>query len=85
MRTIPEYRAEESWDQSGDVDIWFEDNTSSSVREAVKNELPKALWGLGEDQRTVYHVESAIDSIFYRMKNEGKLIVNNNVWVVKGK
>jgi hypothetical protein len=39
---VPRFRAEESWDLSGDVDIWFMDGASQELVNMVVKELKQS-------------------------------------------
>ena len=82
---VPRFRAEESWDGNGDVDIWFQDGTSQDLRDRVCSELNEMIPRLHKYAKSVYHVERLVGHIFSNMSRMGNLQVNKNtkqwVWV----
>jgi hypothetical protein len=77
----PRFRVEENWDESGDVDIYFDEATSDDLRERVANELRYFVPQLRTEERTLYHLERIVGGIFDKMSNNGNLMVRNRRWV----
>lgn len=77
----PKFRLEEAWDDSGDVDIYFNEPTSNDLRERIGSELKYFVPQLQEDERTIYHLEKIVGGIFDKMSKNGNLIVRNKRWV----
>ena len=77
----PRFRLEESWDESGDVELYFWDPTSDDLRERVGRELSYFVPQLRAEERTLYHLEKIIGGIFTKMSNSGNLRRNSKRWV----
>ena len=81
----PRFRAIETWDNSGDIDIWFVDHTSQDLRDRVCRELNDMIPRLHKHAKSIYHVEGLVWHIFHKMSSSGNLRVNNRtrqwVWV----
>ena len=60
----PRFIADESWDDSGDVDVWFMDRTSNKLMDKVRDELNLLVPGLPLESRSTYHVERLVNHIF---------------------
>lgn len=73
MSTKPRFYVTESWDNSGDVDVWFDDDTSQDLRNRVGQELNEMIPRLHPYAKSVYHVEALVDYIFYNMLCQGHL------------
>lgn len=80
---IPRFRAEESWDDSGNVDIWFQDNTSQDLIDRVCSELNEMIPRLHKHAKSIYHVEKLVDHILLNMCKTSNLRRNTktNQWV----
>ncbi|KKL94011.1 hypothetical protein LCGC14_1868970 [marine sediment metagenome] len=77
----PKFRLEEAWDDSGDVDIYFDEPTSDDLRERVGNELRYFVPQLKTEERSIYHLEKIVGGIFDKMSKSGNLMVRNKRWV----
>lgn len=69
----PRFIAEESWNGSGDVDIWFLDSTSDDLRSRVGRELNELIPKLHKHARSIYHVEKLVDHILLDMRKTSNL------------
>ena len=80
---IPRYMAEENWNGSGDVDIWFLDGTSDDLQNRVLRELNESILGLHKHARSVYHIEGLVDNILLGMRKTSNLRRNTRTkqWV----
>lgn len=79
----PRIHAVESWCGSGDIDIWFLDNTSPDLRDRVSRELNELIPTLHEHARSIYHVEELVDHILLNMRKSSNLRINQKTkqWV----
>ena len=68
MLTVkPRFEVVESWDNSGDVVIYFRDTISNGVKDIVKQELANNFKGLEPHKRNVYHLEEMVNDIFAKI------------------
>lgn len=77
---LPRFRVDESWDNTGDVTVQFEDRIEQDLCDRVGVELEERLSFLHEDERSLYHVEHVVTGIFSSMAVNGKLGRKENKW-----
>jgi len=77
----PKFSVQESWDNSGDVDVWFIEGISNNLEEKVASQLNEELARLRPQEKSVFHVERAVEKIIDGMHRGGNLIKNRkNKW-----
>ncbi len=82
---MPRFMAQESWDNSGNIEIWFIDNMTQDLKDKVNSELTSIIDSTPNDEKSIYHIEILIKSIFKRMYENGNLRISEKhkrwVWV----
>jgi hypothetical protein len=81
---LPKFNISEDWNTQ-DVTIYFEDKVSNSLHEYVCDTLSKVVSELPADNRTVYHLEDVIKSIFSTVAVNKQLRKTNGYWTIIGR
>lgn len=77
---MPKFIAQESWDNSGDIDVWFMEDMTADLKDRVNRELDDLVGRLPDGAKSVYHVEELVKYIFVSMNKKGNLRLRNNRW-----
>jgi len=84
---LPKFYVSEDWDfNSGNVDIYFDDDLSPELFKHVCSEIERLAPKLPKDERTSYHLERLVGGIFSNTAVKGKLLRNpeSKQWVLAG-
>jgi hypothetical protein len=81
---LPKFNISEDWNTQN-VTIYFEDKVSNSLHEYVCDKLSKVVSELPADNRTVYHLEDVIKSIFSTVAVNKQLRKTNGYWTIIGR
>lgn len=71
---LPRFHVQEDWNSGGDVTVYFEDPVSPELHNHVYSELARILPTLEKPERTLFHLERIIGSIFSQAAVSKRLI-----------
>lgn len=77
MSFRPRFKVVEEWDNSGNVSVYFEDQVSKDLQDRLDRELTEIIVGFSDYQKTIYHLEGAVNYVFAKMLAQGNLRLNS--------